>query len=195
LSKGGNEAGHRKHCSCSHINQTEGLMSIHTSSTARRIAAVAAALVGVGGLAGALVAPVASAGTRTQIMAGTFQGVAFSGPGCTSPVNLCSDGSIHGFLNGPQELVVQSFTATPTPNVSVIDSTVVIHDSRGDVACKEDIAYNATPGGDGEFGGLCEITGGTGHWAGATGYLQIVGTFPPGQPKSSGLYVGKNSGR
>lgn len=73
----------------------------------------------------------------------------------------------------------------------MIDSTVVIHDLRGDILFREDITHNPTPGGDGEFAGVCEVTGGTGPWTGATGYLQIAGTVPPGQPKSSAVYLGK----
>jgi hypothetical protein len=166
-------------------------MSIRFSSSARRVAVAAAALMGVGGLAAGLQVMPASASTRTELVAGTFQGTAFSGSGCPSPLNLCSAGSIQGSINGPDQLVVQSFSAIPSSNLSVIDSTVVIHDVRGDILCREDITYNGNPGGDGEFAGLCEVTGGTGHWTAATGYLELAGTFLPGQPKSSGVYVGK----
>jgi hypothetical protein len=45
------------------------------------------------------------------------------------------------------------------------------------VQCADSAVINTTPGGDGELVGLCEITGLTGKWTGASGYLQSMGTF------------------
>ena len=53
----------------------------------------------------------------------------------------------------------------------------IIHDKAGDVRCDDSAALNAAEGGNGELIGLCEITGLTGEWAGASGYLQTFGTF------------------
>jgi hypothetical protein len=56
--------------------------------------------------------------------------------------------------------------------------------------CTETFIFNATPGSDGEEGVLCEVTGGTGQWAGVTGYINGYGTTPPGEA-STGRYAGK----
>jgi hypothetical protein len=159
------------------------------SFRARIVLLVALALVVIGVLAISIHAARA-AGPSTEFVAGGFTGTSFSGPGCPSPIGLCTKSNTHGSLNGPTLLVVNSISPTPAPNVVLLDSGVTIHDQLGDITCREELTYNPTPGGVGEFAGLCELTGGTGHWAGATGYLQLAGTFPPGQPDSRGLYAG-----
>ena len=48
----------------------------------------------------------------------------------------------------------------------------------------------AQVGGDGPFVSICIVTGGTGKWAGATGYLRSSGTFLFGAG-GTGTYDGK----
>ncbi len=55
----------------------------------------------------------------------------------------------------------------------------------------EQIVYNTTPTGRGEFAWLLEITGGTGRYAGATGYLQGAGNAPPSTGVSTSPYLGE----
>jgi hypothetical protein len=65
-----------------------------------------------------------------------------------------------------------------------------IHDKRGDVRCDDSAALNTAPGSDGELIGLCEITGLTGKWQGASGYIQSFGTFDPATGGAE-RYVGR----
>jgi hypothetical protein len=83
-----------------------------------------------------------------------------------------------------------SVAPTSQPGVLIGVAETVIHDRRGDVMCTETFIFNATPGSDGEEGVLCEVTGGTGQWAGVTGYINGYGTTPPGEA-STGRYAGK----
>jgi hypothetical protein len=111
--------------------------------------------------------------------------------GCASPVGLCLVGDFHGTLNGTGSLSVNSFGPTPAPNISVVDADVVIHDTRGDLRCREDAVLNTAAGSDSEYGFVCELTGGTGHWAGATGYLASYGSVPPGDTENHGTLAGR----
>lgn len=56
--------------------------------------------------------------------------------------------------------------------------------------CTEIFVFNASPGSDGEEGVICEVTGGTGHWAGVSGYISGFGSTPPGGA-TTGRYSGK----
>ncbi|MGH9670581.1 MAG: hypothetical protein ACRD3A_10780 [Terriglobales bacterium] len=47
---------------------------------------------------------------------------------------------------------------------------------RGNLSCSESGSGNTNSSSDGEFVLLCNITGGTGAYKGASGYLQRVGT-------------------
>jgi hypothetical protein len=144
----------------------------------------AAAAVGIG------LASQATADPGTVKVKGTFENQVFSGAGCTSPVDLCIKGAFKGSLKGPDEASVSSLTPTQTPDVVVGQALITIHDKRGDLTCDEPFVYNVSPTSDGEFAFLCEITGGTGHYAGATGYLRGMGITPPATAVSSGTYAG-----
>jgi hypothetical protein len=113
----------------------------------------------------------------------------FGGPSCPSPFGLCAAGQIRGTLNGPFEVVVTNVIPSTTPNVIFATASVVFHDRRGDLFCTEDFAFN--PAADQSFGVICQITGGTGRWAGATGYLVGYGFLPPGETQTTGVITGK----
>ena len=153
----------------------------------RLLRAVAVAAIVTTGIAGG-----ASAGAspRSQRAFGTFTSRIFNGPGCSSPVDLCSTGRIMGTFNGALDLVATSMTPTPAPGVTLVVGDAVIRDARGVVRCTESILLDTTAGGDGEFSALCEITGGTGRWAGASGYLHVTGNNVGGT-QGSGFYSGK----
>src|SRR4051812_41654502 len=110
----------------------------------------------------------ATADPGTLKVKGTFENQVFSGAGCTSPVDLCIKGTFKGSLKGPDETAVSSLTPTQTPEVVLGHALLTIHDKRGDVTCDEQFVYNVSPASDGHFAFLCEITSGTGRYAGAT---------------------------
>ena len=129
------------------------------------------------GVIGTAAAASAVANAPSQPAHGTLTSQAVSGPGCASPIGLCATGEMKGTLNGPFEFVANSLVPADKPGVLFMTGVTIIHDSRGDVRCDDSAALNTTPGSDGELVGLCEVTGLTGTWAGASGYLQTFGTF------------------
>ena len=165
----------------------------HRSSTTRRrlrrcvVAAVAVAGVGVLGLSQATAQP------ATMKVSGTFKNVVTpTGPSCAAPGGLCIKGKFGGKISGPDEGVVNSVTPTAQPDVVLGDANVTIHTKHGDLQFAHELfVYNTAPNGKGEFSWLMEITGGTGRYATATGYLQGVGTSPPSTNISRGTYVGE----
>lgn len=73
---------------------------------------------------------------------------------------------------GPDEGSVNTLAPTSEPGVVFGDATAKIHDTHGDLTCHELFLYNTSPTSDGHLSWLCEITNGTGRYAGASGYLE-----------------------
>ncbi|WP_443201869.1 hypothetical protein [Saccharopolyspora sp. 5N708] len=122
---------------------------------------------------------------------GSITSQTITGPACTSPVGRCFVATFKGTLQGSAEFVGNSITQTSQPGMMLINGNFVIHDKHGDMACLEDSLLNTAPGSDGEFVFLCEITGGTGKWAGASGYLQATGNLKG--MNGAADYIGKMS--
>jgi hypothetical protein len=163
-------------------------MNNDTTKAVGRARFMALAVTGI--MATALYTAGAHAEPKSLPIHGTLASHAVSGPSCTSPTGLCFVGETKGSLHGPAEFLVEAVTPTATPDVSIVSGSLTIHDSLGDVFCHEEAVLNTSASGDGEFAFLCEITGGTGKWAGASGYIQSVGTVPPSTGQGVGDYTG-----
>lgn len=122
----------------------------------------------------------ASASPTVKKVEGTVNAVVTSGSECSSPVSLCASGEFKGGIKGHFEFVAQSIGPSGTASLTVVNSTSVVHTERGDLFFASSAVGELTQGSDGEFTSLDLITGGTGRWAGASGYLQgrgfVVGT-------------------
>jgi len=131
------------------------------------------------------------AGAEAQLLRarGSFSVHVFGGRYCPSPVDLCARGKFAGTLGGPYKEVVTALTPTAQPGILQGSATVVIHDAHGDLSLTEEFLLNTNPGSDGESSALLQVTGGTGRWANATGYLQAISN-PPGTTPA-GRYFGK----
>lgn len=163
--------------------------SVATKSRVRRTL-IAATLVAAAGGTG--MASQATATPGTISVQGTFANQIYTGPSCTAPAGLCFTGEFKGSIKGPDEGSVNSITPTQQPDVVLGDASTTIHTKRGDLTCAhEQFVLNTSPSADGHFSWLCEITSGTGRYAGATGYLQGVGTTPDPTQPSTGTYSGK----
>lgn len=143
-----------------------------------------AALLGAG-----VVADQAVAGSRTLPVQGTITSQTITGPACTSPIGRCFVATFRGTLQGSAEFVGNSIAETSQPGMMLINGDFLIRDRRGDMTCVEDSLLNTAPGSDGEFVFVCEISGGTGKWADASGYLQATGNLKG--EKGSARYLGK----
>jgi hypothetical protein len=157
-----------------------------------RLRRSALAVVTVGAVAGAGLASHATAQPSAMKVTGKIEALLGPGPNCTAATGLCFAGKVHGDVKGTIDGVVNSFVPTQQPDRALVDATVTIHTHHGDLNfAHEQIVYNTTPNGRGEFSWLLEITSGTGRYAGATGYLQGAGNAPPSTGVSTSTYVGE----
>ena len=86
-------------------------------------------------------------------------------------------GRLTGGIQG--DFVFEATSTLPSNVAAVLlyTGTLTVRTRHGDLSCINAGAFNTV--GDGEVVDLCEITGGTGRYAGATGYLRVFGTFTP----------------
>jgi hypothetical protein len=160
----------------------------HTMQTLRR---VLFAIVATAGVVSVVVASQATAHSGALKVKGTFETQTVTGPTCAAPTGRCFAGTFRGSVRGPVDGSLTSVTPTQQPGVVLIDVSSTIHTSRGDLTSDhQQIVSNTSPTGSGEFSVLSEISSGTGRYAGATGYLQGVGTMSP-SGHSTGTYVGE----
>jgi hypothetical protein len=66
----------------------------------------------------------------------------------------------------------------------------VIHAAKGDLTCHGTTTFDVVSG-DHPFVDLCVIEGGTGIYAGASGYIKSVGTFDFSANQGESDYFGK----
>jgi hypothetical protein len=151
-----------------------------------RIVAAPVALAALGTLA----AGPAGAGPGAKQVQGHMEVELSNSNTCGSPLGLCMTGTFYGALHGPLELAAVAVAPTADPNVSVINSTSVLHTKDGDIFFSNSAVWDSSPGGDGIESSIDRITGGTGKYAGASGYVQTIGTAVPGAA-SSAQYWGK----
>ena len=102
---------------------------------------------------------------------------------CSSPVQICGEGTFTGGLRGSYSSVL--FTLTPTADTAVTQVVFFTAETtmpaaqigpwRGQLVFKEAGSFHVA--GAGEFGELYSAAGGTGDFVEATGVLRAVGTF------------------
>ncbi len=95
--------------------------------------------------------------------------------GCTSPIGLCTAGSLNGGIQGDFVFTAASLAPTNVPTVLSYTGTIVIHTKTGNINIRDAGIFDTT--GNGPVVDLSTVTGGTGDFAGASGYLEIFGTF------------------
>lgn len=150
---------------------------------------LAAAALALCGLAVAVTGPPASA--APQAVNGYFRVHLAGGPDCTSDVGVCLAGNVSGRIKGAFSFSASELiptTDTPTTGVLVTIGDALVQTGEGDIACK--LTGSLQLNGDGPFVSICTVSGGTGKWAGATGYLRTSGTFLL-DAGGSGTYDGK----
>jgi len=102
-------------------------------------------------------------------------------PGCTSPIGLCATGELRGSVSGTSEFIGTSFV--PTVDTAATSTVLLtgdntIHLRGGDLYTKDAIVLELV--GDGNFGEVDTVVGGTGDYAGATGTITATGVFANG---------------
>lgn len=109
---------------------------------------------------------------------------------CASAISLCASATLSGDLSGVSSFVGTSQVATAdtaATGVIVLTGDNAIHTSGGTLLTKDAIVLQTT--GDGQFGEVDTVVGGTGEWAGATGAFRAQGTFANGV--GVGEYIGE----
>jgi len=136
-------------------------------------------------LAAALI--LGSTQARADLSCRTLQGSASLNPvpaaDCSSPVQICGEGTFTGGLKGSYSS--ELFTLTPTADTAVTQVVLFTAETtmpaaevghwQGQLVLKEAGAFHVA--GAGEFSELYSVAGGSGDFVEATGVLQAVGTF------------------
>lgn len=160
------------------------MLGFDTPSRGRFVLAATAVTVAV--LAAlALAASGALAGSRT--VQGEVVDQVVTDGSCTAII--CTRGVYSGTIRGSFELAITSLAPTDPPNVQSFVGHSTIHTAKGDLRCADSGSFNADPQSAGEGVHLCVITGGTGRYAGATGYLQERLHFAGSEGR--GIYTGE----
>lgn len=131
----------------------------------------------------------ASATPVCQAIHGRVEIAAYE-PTCGSAIDLCAHAILHGTIKATSDFVGTSSVPTvdtATTGVVLLTGDNVFHTTDGDFFTKDAIVLNTA--GEGEFTEIDTITGGTGEYEGASGYLIASGTFSAGT--GVGTYVGK----
>jgi hypothetical protein len=140
---------------------------------ARRASVALGILLLVAAVAVAIAASTSSASPGSTPLHGKMRGIAnFFPPACTSVTGVCSSFEATGSINGSGVVQVDTFPSAD----GISKAHTVIHTSKGDLRCHEQAIFDLA-GADHAFVDLCLIDGGTGTYAGASGYIQEVGTF------------------
>lgn len=136
-----------------------------------------------------LIATQVLAASSCKKVKGKFTLEGFSAPACTSPVGICANGNFSGDLAGTSVFtgtnLIQSVD-TPTTGVVFLTGDTILTTTNGTLLTKDAISLATT--GDGEFGEVDTIMGGTGQWLGYTGKFTATGTFANGS--GEGTYSG-----
>jgi len=118
------------------------------------------------------------AAAAPEAVNGHFDLSSASGPDCDSPFGVCMTGTVSGRIKGAFSFTVTEVLATadtPTTGAIVTAGDATVDTGGGTILCK--LTGTLQLNGDGPFVSLCVITGGTGAWVGASGYLRTSGTF------------------
>lgn len=152
-------------------------------------AGVVATALAVSATSAAMVGP---ASANSTSVAGKFDTpkVVFGDDCPAASSKICALGTAKGKLKGSFSFGVSSLIQTvdtPTTNVVVFTGDATLDMGSGSLTCKSSGTVQTT--GDGPLAGLCVVTSGTGEFEGATGHLQVTGTFTFGAG-ASGDYTG-----
>lgn len=146
-----------------------------TQKSSRRLVAWGVAATLVLGATFALTSGAVAAGSHTA--RGLFESDVVV-DGCTSPVGICTHGTLTGGVNAEFDFTATSLVPTAdTAATSVLLYTgdIVVSHKFGTLTCKDAGAFQSA--GAGAVSSVCTIVAGTGDYAGATGSIQFVGNF------------------
>jgi hypothetical protein len=112
-------------------------------------------------------------GPKEQRLHGEMRNIQ-QGP-CGSATGRCSTFEATGEIKGDGLVNIDTFPDASKFGYS--EAHTIIHTKKGDLTCHEAALFELPVPDPHPFVDLCLIDGGTGHYAGASGYIQEVGTF------------------
>ncbi len=123
-----------------------------------------------------------------QRVNGHFDLQTSSGPDCASPFGVCMTGTVSGRIKGTFSFTAMSLLGTSEADVIVTTGDAVVDTGEGTILCK--LTGTLQLNDEGPFVGLCVVTGGTGDWTTASGFLRTTGNFAL-DAGGTGTYDGK----
>ena len=146
-------------------------------------------LAALGLAAAAMAVAVDPASAVSGSVVGKFQtDVMFNEECQAASADICAVGATTGNLKGAFTFGVSGLEVTSETSIARFSGDATVETKDGTLTCKNAAALHLTS--DGAFVSLCVVTGGTGEWEGASGYLQVRGTFSF-DGAASGEYVGR----
>jgi hypothetical protein len=115
----------------------------------------------------------ADGGNSTEVE-GTLASTQVVGAACPSPIGLCTQGTLTGGLRGTFFYTAESLIVLPDGITGVFDGTVVLQTPKGVVTEHDHTIANLQTG---QLADVQTILSGTGAWTGATGTIQVYGSF------------------
>ena len=127
-------------------------------------------------------------------LAGPFTSTLNNGPGCSSPIQICTTGDLTGGLTGNYDFTMLTLgpSGNPAdPNEFVYTGTSVITDLNGDRIFGQDsgVMHVDPAGGDSPFTTTVTFLGGTGKYAGAVGRVVATGVLNFTTGQAAGNYT------
>ena len=110
---------------------------------------------------------------------------------CTSPVAFCTQGFLTGGLSADYEFVAQQFIPAneiTVPAANFYTGFSYVHTRRGAIYLTDTGALDLA---EGRISALLTVTGGTGYYEQATGYLYVYGASDPVTNTNRGRYRGE----
>jgi len=118
---------------------------------------------------------------------GTLASTQVVGDACHSPLGLCTSGTLTGGLAGTFFYTADSLVVLPDGITGVFDGTIVLQTKHGIITEHDHTTANLQTG---QLVDVITILSGTDHWAGATGTLNLVGSFDFATGVGASTYTG-----
>ena len=156
----------------------------------KRRVALPLGLLSLAAVATVVVAGGSNASPGTIPLHGKMRDIVQNRTCAASPIGVCSSFTATGDINGSGFVVIDTFP--DAANFGFSKAHTVITTDKGDLHCHEAALFNLETFSDPHaFVDLCLIDGsGTGIYAGASGYIQEVGTFDFGSNVGNLDYYG-----
>jgi len=133
------------------------MFSIHL--TALRYRRWLGGLVALGMLSGLLLVSAGAGAARRRGRSPAISRDVGAGPSCTSPVGICTHGTLTGGVKGTFDFVASAVTPAAPSGVVFLSGNTIIRTTTGlNLFTADSATVNTNPGSDGEFAGLDEIT-------------------------------------